>query len=120
MLENRNISPVNSVRLEDIFQELPSHPPFIDGIRRAPKRKFTLSRADTELALKNALRYIPEKWHSAVAPEFLEELFSTGRIYGYRFRPEGAIVVALAAALDFKLRQEDRFRTATGFGNAFA
>jgi len=77
--------------LEDIFQELPAQPAFIDGIRRAPKRKFTLSRADTELAVKNALRYIPETWHTTLAPEFLEELFSTGRIYGYRFRPEGAI-----------------------------
>ena len=58
-------------------------PKFKAGIRRAPKRKFTLSQADTELALKNALRYVPEKWHKTVAPEFLEELASTGRIYAY-------------------------------------
>jgi len=39
--------------------------------------------------LKNALRYIPEKYHQQLIPEFLEELTTRGRIYGYRFRPEG-------------------------------
>jgi urocanate hydratase len=43
------------------------------------------------LALKNALRYIPEAWHDTLAPEFLKELFERGRIYGYRFRPRGKI-----------------------------
>ncbi len=91
MLESRKVPQTMSIRLEDIFDALPEKPPFVEGIRRAPKRKFTLSQADTELALKNALRYIPEKWHTAMAPEFIDELFSTGRIYGYRFRPEGPI-----------------------------
>ncbi len=91
MLEKGNASGAMSIRMEDILQELPPKPAFMEGVRRAPKRKFTLSRADTELALKNALRYIPERWHAAMAPEFLEELFFTGRIYGYRFRPEGRI-----------------------------
>jgi len=80
-----------SVRLEDIFSELPEKRSFTAGIRRAPKRKLTLSKSDTELAIKNALRYVPEKWHESLAPEFLEELYSTGRVYGYRFRPEGPI-----------------------------
>ncbi len=61
------------------------------GIRRAPKRAFNLNEKETELALKNALRYIPESWHDVLAPEFLEELLSYGKIYGYRFRPEGRI-----------------------------
>ena len=39
--------------------------------------------------MKNALRYIPEKYHQQLIPEFLEELTTRGRIYGYRFRPEG-------------------------------
>ena len=73
--------------LNDIFKELPSKPEFIEGIRRAPKREFVLSEEETALALKNALRYIPEKWHNILAPEFLEELLTKGRIYGYRFRP---------------------------------
>ena len=73
--------------LKDIFKELPDYPEFKKGIRRAPKREFTLTKEETSVALKNALRYIPKEWHSVVAPEFLEELLSKGRIYGYRFRP---------------------------------
>jgi len=77
--------------LKDIFLELPSYPKFKEGIRRAPKRAFTLTKAETKIALKNALRYIPVEWHSVVAPEFLEELLTKGRIYGYRFRPQIAL-----------------------------
>ena len=73
------------------FDELPETPPFEPGIRRAPDRGYTLNEADTILALKNALRYIPEKHHERLAPEFLEELRTRGRIYGYRFRPKGRI-----------------------------
>ncbi len=79
------------ISLEDIFSELPEYPEFKEGIRRAPKREFSLSEADTELALKNALRYIPEKWQDALMEEFLDELLTYGRIYGYRFRPKGNI-----------------------------
>jgi urocanate hydratase len=78
--------------LESIFKDLPPKATFAEGIRRAPKRHFSLSQQDTELALKNALRYIPEKWQSQLAPEFLEELLTLGRIYGYRFRPQGRIM----------------------------
>ncbi|MFQ9021845.1 MAG: hypothetical protein ACLR6J_11820 [Parabacteroides merdae] len=27
--------------------------------------------------------------HEVLAPEFMEELMTRGRIYGYRYRPEG-------------------------------
>jgi len=91
MLSNSDISKAMTVGLEDILDELPQPPQFEEGIRRAPKRKFTLTQKETETALKNALRYIPEKWHAQLAPEFLEELFNRGRIYGYRFRPAGRI-----------------------------
>jgi urocanate hydratase len=70
---------------------LPEPKEFQKGIRRAPDRGFKLSKAQTEVALKNALRYIPEAYHREMAPELLEELLSMGRIYGYRFRPEGNI-----------------------------
>ncbi len=79
------------ITLRDIFDELPDKPAFEKGIRRAPKRDFTLSEEDTARALKNALRYIPEEWQDELRDEFLEELLSQGRIYGYRFRPEGRI-----------------------------
>jgi urocanate hydratase len=71
--------------------ELPEPKTFEPGIRRAPARGYDLNRRDTIVALKNALRYVPEEHHSIVAPEFLEELRSRGRIYGYRYRPEGTI-----------------------------
>lgn len=60
-------------------------------VRRAPVRDLTLSKHEIELALRNALRYIPEELHAELAPEFMEELMTRGRIYGYRFRPEGNI-----------------------------
>ena len=39
------------------------------------------------LALKNALRYFPAKFHAELAPEFAKELKDYGRIYMYRLRP---------------------------------
>lgn len=75
-----------------ILTEVPElKPEFIEGIRRAPKREAKLSQSDIELALRNALRYVPKEYHEQLAPEFLEELMTRGRIYGYRFRPEGRI-----------------------------
>jgi urocanate hydratase len=80
-----------AIHLEEILPQLPATPEFVSGIRRAPARHFALTQKETELALKNALRYVPEKWHRTLAPEFLDELLTRGRIYGYRFRPPGAI-----------------------------
>ena len=91
MITNQDISKAMQVKLDDIFAELPEYPAFEKGIRRAPKRNLTLNQSEVELALKNALRYIPEKWQATLAPEFLEELLTMGRIYGYRFRPTGNI-----------------------------
>ncbi len=75
-----------TIRLDD---DLPGMPPFEPGIRRAPDRGFNLPPSDAAVALKNALRYVPTDLHEAVAPEFMEELLTRGRIYGYRFRPPG-------------------------------
>ncbi|KGF09660.1 urocanate hydratase [Clostridiales bacterium S5-A14a] len=71
--------------------KLPDYPTFKEGIRRAPDRGFRLSTEQTKLALRNALRYVPEELHEKLAPEFLEELKTRGRIYAYRYRPEGRI-----------------------------
>lgn len=71
---------------------LPSLPTFIEGIRRAPDRGYTLTTEQTVTALQNALRYIPENWHEQLAAEFMEELRTYGRIYGYRFRPVGDLI----------------------------
>ena len=78
------------VRL-DFPEGLPPKPEFDPQYRRAPNRGYNLSENETILALKNALRYIPEKYHEEIAPEFLEELRTRGRIYGYRFRPHGKL-----------------------------
>lgn len=88
MVNNFEISNAMIIKLEN---ELPPMPKFVEGIRRAPKRPLNLSKNEIELALSNALRYIPESLHEKLAPEFLEELFNRGRIYGYRYRPEGNI-----------------------------
>ena len=71
--------------------ELPPMPEFVPGIRRAPDRGYCLSPEQTKIALKNALRYVPEELHETLAPEFLEELKTRGRVYAYRYRPEGRI-----------------------------
>ncbi len=91
MITNEKIGSCMKIKLDGIFDEIPGYPEFEPGIRRAPKRNFTLSKNDTALALKNALRYIPEKWHEKLGSEFLDELLTRGRIYGYRFRPKGVI-----------------------------
>ena len=88
---------------------LPPYPAFIEGIRRAPDRSYTLTPAQTATALKNALRYIPLELHEQLAPEFMEELRTRGRIYGYRFRPAG----------DLKARPIDEYRGKCVEGKAF-
>ncbi|MDR1200997.1 MAG: urocanate hydratase [Tannerellaceae bacterium] len=72
-----------------LSNQLPDDPFFIPGIRRAPGRGYSLTSEQTVVALKNALRYIPEELHESLAFEFMEELVTYGRIYGYRYRPEG-------------------------------
>ncbi|MCI4641828.1 MAG: urocanate hydratase [Flavobacteriaceae bacterium] len=66
---------------------LPPKPTYKKGLPRAPKRQDLLSKEEKELALRNALRYFPEKWHAELATEFAQELLDYGRIYMYRFKP---------------------------------
>ena len=88
---------------------LPDYPAFVEGIRRAPDRGYTLTPAQTATALKNALRYIPTEFHAQLAPEFMEELRTRGRIYGYRFRPAG----------DLKAKTIDAYKGKCIEGKAF-
>lgn len=92
-----------------LSNQLPEYPVFAEGIRRAPDRGYTLSPAQTVTALKNALRYIPVELHRKLAPEFLEELRTRGRIYGYRFRPAG----------DLKAKSVDEYQGNCIEGKAF-
>jgi urocanate hydratase len=88
MLTNQAVANAMTIKLDD---RLPDMPAFVEGVRRAPDRGFRLTPAQTVIALQNALRYVPQHFHEQLAPEFLEELLTRGRIYGYRFRPQGAI-----------------------------
>ncbi len=87
-MNNLDISNAMTIKLDDV---LPEYPKFKDNVRRAPKRELTLNEREIKLALKNALRYVPESLHEKLAPEFLEELMTRGRIYGYRFMPKERI-----------------------------
>lgn len=89
--------------------EWPEMPEFVKGIRRAPDRGYTLTPEKTITALKNALRYLPEELHAQAAPEFLEELRTRGRIYAYRWRPEG----------DLKAKPIDEYNGRCLAGKAF-
>ena len=70
-----------------IPEQLPEHPGFDESVDHAPDRRQVLSPSEKKLALKNALRYFSEEHHEVLAPEFLHELNSFGRIIMNRFRP---------------------------------
>jgi len=73
---------------EGIPDKLPDMKPYDNSLNHAPKRKNILSSSEKRLAIKNALRYFPEKFHHVLAKEFTQELADYGRIYMYRFRPD--------------------------------
>ncbi|MBU2699397.1 urocanate hydratase [Sporomusaceae bacterium BoRhaA] len=87
-MDNRNVAEAMVIKLDNVLPEMP----LFDGdIRRAPDRGFRLTPDQTKVALKNALRYVPEELHAVLAPEFMEELRTRGRIYAYRYRPQEKI-----------------------------
>ena len=65
MLENKAIANAMTIKLDN---EYPDYPDFQEGIRRAPDRGFILTNAQAKIALKNALRYVPEELHEKLAP----------------------------------------------------
>jgi len=67
---------------------LPEKKIYNNTVSHAPKRKDILNLEQKKLAIKNALRYFPEKHHQILSQEFAEELKTFGRIYMYRFRPD--------------------------------
>ncbi len=73
---------------EGIPDYLPDPKPFDKSANHAPVRKDILSKEEKKLAVRNALRYFPKKFHDVLAKEFAEELKKYGRIYMYRFRPD--------------------------------
>lgn len=85
MVANIDIKNAMQIRLDD---ELPEYPQLREDVRRAPRRKTNLRKEEKALALRNALRYIPEEHHELLAKEFLDELETYGKIYGYRYMPK--------------------------------
>ena len=77
--------------LQGIPSELPEVKAYPEKGNRAPRRKDILSVEEKKLAIRNALRYFPKKWHAELAPEFAKELMAYGRIYMYRFKPNYAL-----------------------------
>ncbi len=72
---------------QGIPETIPTAPASEVGINHAPKRKQILTEEERKVALRNALRYFPKSQHAVLAPEFLEELNTFGRIYMLRYRP---------------------------------
>ena len=74
-MNNKEIGAAMTIKLDPV---LPEYPVFKEGIRRAPMRELTLNEREIKLAVKNALRYVPEELHKDLAPEFMEELLTRG------------------------------------------
>ena len=74
--------------LQGIPDELPAPKPYDASLNHAPRRKDILTAEEKKLAIRNALRYFPQKHHAVLAKEFAQELKDYGRIYMYRFRPD--------------------------------
>ncbi|MCD0490416.1 urocanate hydratase [Pedobacter sp. MC2016-14] len=91
---------------EEILQGIPAILPakkeYNTAVNHAPVRKDILSTEEKKLSLRNALRYFPEEWHKELAPEFLEELKTYGRIYMYRFKPAYEIFARPLTEYPFK------------------
>ena len=100
-----NLTEFQKQVLAGIPDELPQPKPYDKNSNHAPKRKDILSKEEKRLALKNALRYFPQKHHGVLAPEFAEELKKYGRIYMYRFRPDYTISARKLNDFPFKSRQ---------------
>jgi urocanate hydratase len=53
-----------------------------------------LNRGTLQLAVQNALRYIPSNHHLHFAKEFADELNTFGHIYMFRFMPNFTLKVS--------------------------
>ncbi len=73
---------------QGIPNDLPQPKPYDPKVNHTPPRRNILTDDEKRLAVRNALRYFPKKWHAQLAPEFADELNKYGRIYMYRFRPD--------------------------------
>jgi len=91
MLKDYTLPEFKKIILQGIPAQLPKSKKLDSSLNHAPKRKDILTLEEKKLAVKNALRYFPKKWHAILAKEFADELKEYGRIYMHRFRPDYAI-----------------------------
>ncbi len=91
--------------LQGIPEELPPAKKIDNSVPHAPIRKDVLNNDEKKLALKNALRYFPKKFHKTLAPEFLQELKDFGHIYMYRFRPDYKMFARKIDKYPYKTKQ---------------
>lgn len=91
--------------LEGIPAKLPAPKAYEKDINHAPKRKDILTKAEKELAMRNALRYFAPEQHAELAPEFAKELKEYGRIYMYRLRPDYPIFARNIEDYPYKSKQ---------------
>ncbi len=83
-----NTQEFHKLILQGIPDQIPAAKPWDPSINHAPKRKEILTLEEKKLAIKNALRYFPQKHHAVLAEDFAHELKEYGRIYMYRYRPD--------------------------------
>lgn len=83
-----NTQEFHKLILQGIPDQIPAAKPWDPSINHAPKRKEILTIEEKKLAIKNALRYFPQKHHAVLAEDFAHELKEYGRIYMYRYRPD--------------------------------
>lgn len=88
MTKSEDLQKFRQEIIEGIPENIPAVKPYDVTVNHAPRRKDILSREEKKLAVKNALRYFPERQHRELAKEFSEELRRYGRIYMYRYRPD--------------------------------
>ena len=70
----------------DLLESTQSNPPR-PNINHAPKRTHGLDQENRKIMYKNALRYIPKKYHDKFLKTFKTEVDTFGHIYMHDFRP---------------------------------
>ncbi|KAL3082892.1 hypothetical protein niasHS_010694 [Heterodera schachtii] len=85
-------SQLNSLLFDDPFagNELPPFPTELSTdpkVTHAPVRSVPLADSEKKLAVRNILRYVPNRFHHFLGPEFADELVHFGHIYAFRFMP---------------------------------
>ena len=96
---------IKKIILQGIPAKMPVKKLYNNNISHAPKRKDILNKEEKILAIKNALRYFPVKFHKKLSKEFNEELKKYGRIYMYRFKPEYKIKARHIEEFPYKSKQ---------------